>query len=326
MGKMKELVSVVVPVYNVEKYVERCVDSIINQTYSHLEIILVDDGSTDTSGEKCEELSKQDSRIKVIHKKNGGLSDARNYGLDVASGEYILFVDSDDWIDEGMIAYLVTLLKDTDSDISVCGYFEDGLDTTSCDQYAEERIQVYETNREAVYALNHYGASIGTVAWNKLYKANIFTALRFDVGRLNEDVFLMPKIFYAAGRIAVSRKKFYHYIVSRPESIMNKPVSEKNLDVIDAFYSNYLFFLNAEETDFADLYWFKYYGSMIDMYCKFCSASNNIVSAKLKKTIHKEFGTLLKKGIRNWNQKELLRGILFCTSSQMYKKLWRRNV
>lgn len=319
---MKDLVSVIVPVYNVENYVEHCVNSIIGQTYQYLEIILVDDGATDTSGEKCEELARKDLRIKVIHKKNGGLSDARNYGLDVASGKYILFVDSDDWIDEGMVQYLIELIHRTDSDVAVCGYYEDNIDATSIAVDTEENIQIYESNREAVYGLNYNGANIGTVAWNKLYKAEIFDTLRFDVGKLNEDVFIMPKIFYSAERVAVSRKKFYHYIISRPDSIMNKPMTERNLDVIEAFYDNYSFFLIKKEKDFSDLYWFKYYGTMIDMYCKYVRANNTDIASRLKKKIHTELMTLMQKGIHNKNWKEIFRGILFCLSSRFYMKLW----
>lgn len=322
---MRLLISVIVPVYNVEKYLERCVESILNQTYSKLEIILVDDGSTDSSGSKCDILAKRDKRIKVIHKKNGGLSDARNYGLNIATGDYILFVDSDDWIEKNMVEYLINLILETEADISVCGYFEDynNSEGVICSKDVDEKIYVYNSNVEALYALNYYGESIGTVSWNKLYKMSIFDQLRFDKGRLNEDVFLTPKLFYQAKRVTVSTKKLYHYIVSRPDSIMNQSLTEKNLDLISAFYSNFCFFMDKNEKKYAYIYWFKYYGAMIDMYCKFYMIHNNIISERLKNQIKKEFITLLKKSLVNKNWKELLRGVIFNIDTGLYITIWR---
>ena len=121
---MDEKISVIVPVYNVEQYLERCVDSIINQTYKNLEIILVNDGSTDNSGQLCDELAKKDDRIRVIHKKNGGLSDARNVGIDEAESELIGFIDSDDYIDEDMYELLINNMKNANADLSMCGHFD----------------------------------------------------------------------------------------------------------------------------------------------------------------------------------------------------------
>ena len=122
---MEDVVSVIVPVYNVEQYIRKCIESILNQTYNKMEIILVDDGSTDNSGIICDEYSKRDKRIKVIHKINGGLSDARNAGLDICTGDYIVFVDSDDYIKNNMIEMLHKDILEKRADISVCSYFFD---------------------------------------------------------------------------------------------------------------------------------------------------------------------------------------------------------
>ena len=131
MNSVKGLISVIVPVYNVEKYLDKCVQSIVNQTYKNLEIILVDDGSTDHCPALCDEWAKKDERIQVIHKKNGGLSSARNTAIDVISGEYVIFVDSDDWIDLDMIASMLEFAETNDADIVSGGFYFESTDGTS---------------------------------------------------------------------------------------------------------------------------------------------------------------------------------------------------
>ena len=127
---MDEKVSIIVPVYNVEKYLDKCIESIVNQTYRNIEIILVDDGSPDKCPEICNEWAKKDDRIKVIHKENGGLSSARNAALEIAQGDYITFVDSDDWIENDMIQSMLTCAAKNDADIVCCGFYFDNVDTT----------------------------------------------------------------------------------------------------------------------------------------------------------------------------------------------------
>ena len=127
---MSDKISIIVPIYNVKKYIQQCVESLINQTYKNLEIILIDDGSTDGCGELCDEFGKKDQRIHVIHKQNGGLSDARNKGIDVASGDYIGFVDSDDWISHNMYEKMLSSLKSVNADIAVCGWVEEFLNNS----------------------------------------------------------------------------------------------------------------------------------------------------------------------------------------------------
>ena len=132
---MEELISVIIPVYKVEKYLKRCVESVQKQTFKNLEIILIDDGSPDSCGEMCDEMSKMDSRIKVVHKNNGGLSDARNAGIEIASGKYVVFVDSDDWLDLDMIDLLYRILKQYDADFAECSYrniYKERVDEETC--------------------------------------------------------------------------------------------------------------------------------------------------------------------------------------------------
>jgi glycosyltransferase involved in cell wall biosynthesis len=213
--KNQPLVSVIVPIYNVEIYLEKCINSIINQTYKNLEIILVDDGSPDNCGKICDEYVLKDKRIKVIHKPNGGLSDARNAGLDMAKGEYIGFVDSDDYIAEEMYKELV--------DIAL----KDGADIVACAQYIlnNKGVRVSQANiadltiDEIRYLIlmDRYSNCVP----DKLYKANLFRDLRFCVGVYSEDLFIMPSLFFAAKKAVLTKKPYYYYNCTNQSSIMS---------------------------------------------------------------------------------------------------------
>ena len=207
---MEELISVIVPIYNVEKYLNKCIESIINQSYSNLEIILVDDGSKDSSGIMCDSYILKDKRIKVIHKENGGLSDARNVGIDKAKGEYIVFIDSDDWIDEKMIEILYNIIKKNNSDISICDYF---LAYNEEIQTQKEDIEIINlSNIEALKKI--YDKDLGVcmiVAWNKLYKRNLFKDdIRYPYGKIHEDEFTTYKLLYKAEKISYTKQKMYY--------------------------------------------------------------------------------------------------------------------
>jgi glycosyltransferase involved in cell wall biosynthesis len=209
-------ISVIVPVYNVENYLSRCVESIIKQTCTNLEIILVDDGSTDASGKMCDEYAQRDNRITVIHKKNGGLSDARNAGLDIATGEYIGFVDSDDFIALNFYEILYNTLVENDSDLVYCKY-----------QKFENEANIKETENYKVFQydniefLNNFydDTTYKIVVWNKLYKRNIWENLRFPFGKIHEDVFVVHEVFYIANKISFVTSPSYYYF-QREDSIM----------------------------------------------------------------------------------------------------------
>ena len=227
----KDLISVVVPVYNVEDYLNRCVDSIVNQTYKNLEIILVDDGSTDSSGKICDDCAKDDERIKVIHKENGGLSDARNAGIDIASGKYITFVDSDDVISHDCVNFLYELLKNNNSSISVCDY-----------QLFKDKIKVKKIKRKCVnysrmemleYIL--YGGHNLISACGKLYDISLFNSVRYPKGCLYEDVYTTYLLYEKSENVVVSNEKKYFYFV-RSNSITNKNFSKKNYEILNWIY------------------------------------------------------------------------------------------
>ena len=178
------LISVIVPIYKVEKYLHKCIDSILAQTYTNLEIILVDDGSPDNCGKICDEYAAKDSRIKVIHQPNGGLSAARNAGLDIATGDYIGFVDSDDYIAPDMYEKLYNALVKNDADMAICDYQRFGNELPYDEMSLTTEVI---TGLQAMEKQNTVINCSFVVAWSKLYKSFIFSNVRFPVGKINED-------------------------------------------------------------------------------------------------------------------------------------------
>ena len=245
---MNPLISVIVPVYKVEKYLNKCVESIVNQTYKNLEILLVDDGSPDNCPQMCDEWTLKDSRIKVIHKSNGGLSDARNCGIDAASGEFIGFVDSDDFIDETMYEKLYNLIIENDADLSICGIKtvdEDGVFTE--DALCPLKNEVLNSY-DAMSCLNIKNGWYYVTAWNRLYNKGLFDGLRFDIGKIHEDEFFAHKVFYRCKKIVTTNEPLYYYF-QRTESITKKKVTIKRFDGVEAQYERYLFYKNNNLTD-----------------------------------------------------------------------------
>lgn len=224
------LISVIVPVYNVEDYIYKCVESILLQTYSNLEIVLVNDGSQDRSGEICDEFSRKDNRIIVIHKENGGLADARNAGLDKAKGDYISFIDSDDFIENDMYEKMITACELENADISVCGRF-DIYDSEIESRFSFEGKEIW-TNKEAIRNLLTWN-NIDSSACDKLYKKELFHKIRFPFGKYNEDIFMMVKILDQANKIVHIGKSKYYYN-HRAGSITTMTFSNKNLDMLEA--------------------------------------------------------------------------------------------
>ena len=213
------LISVIVPVYKVEEYLPRCIDSILAQTYKNLEIILVDDGSPDKCPDICDEYAKKDSRIKVIHKKNGGLSDARNAGIDICLGEKLCFIDSDDYVSPDFVNDMYEQMKKTGSDLVLCGFvrvFQDG--TLGETETLKDGIITEEEYWNAMYG----EAPVSyIVAWNKLYDRKLFENVRYSKGRINEDEIILHRIISQCRRISAIRKRNYFYLI-RKDSIMGE--------------------------------------------------------------------------------------------------------
>ena len=231
---MGEKISVIVPVYNVEQYLERCVDSIINQTYTNLEIILVNDGSTDNSGKLCDELAKKDERIRVIHKENGGLSDARNRGIDEAESDLVGFIDSDDYIDSDMYEVLLKNLNNTDADLSMCALYDVYNNTPEAQVTNKE---TWELSSEQAIKMVMEAKILSVTAVNKLYRKSLFSDLKFEVGKIAEDAFIMIKLLDKCEKIVATNEKKYYY-VHRENSITTQKFSTKFLNVIEAYEQN----------------------------------------------------------------------------------------
>lgn len=223
-----KLVSIIVPVYNVADYLYRCVESLVLQTYTDLEIILVDDGSTDQSGEICEELARSDERIHVFHKKNGGLSDARNYGIEHCSGEFITFVDSDDRIDLKACENLLNTALLENSDIVVGCIIHEYSDGTIM---YDEKIFENEITIDGKEAVKKILEGKGYSACGKLYRKNVFDKIRFPKGKLDEDFATAYKVFYEASKVTYITEYVYFYF-KRPGSIMKSPFSLSKLDFV----------------------------------------------------------------------------------------------
>jgi glycosyltransferase involved in cell wall biosynthesis len=225
----EECVSVIVPVYNVEQYLEKCVYSIVNQTYKNLEIILVDDGSKDDSGKICDKCATADERISVIHKTNGGLSDARNCGIERATGKWITFIDSDDYISEYYVDELLNVVKKQNADISICDpvhVFNDMKAT-----FEKNTSITCFSSLEAVKTI-WYQSSFLPSAWGKMYKRALFDDVRFTCRVIYEDIDIMHKIFCRAKKIVYINSKMYAY-VHRENSITTQGFSEQQFYILE---------------------------------------------------------------------------------------------
>lgn len=229
---MEELITIIVPVYKVEDYLDKCVNSLLNQTYKNLEIILVDDGSPDRCGEMCDEYAKIDNRVKVIHKENGGLSDARNAGIEVANGQYLAFLDSDDWVHEEFVEKLYRLIKETESNLAICNFVKtSGEDITP--DFSD--VEIHElSNIEALEKLAGEFYLQFVVAWGKLYHKDLFDLVRYPVGKVHEDEYVAHKILYKTNKVVYTTEQLVYYR-QRQDSITGSGYKIKNrIDALEA--------------------------------------------------------------------------------------------
>ncbi|WP_304201653.1 glycosyltransferase family 2 protein [Phocaeicola plebeius] len=232
---MRPLITIIVPIYKVEQYLKTCLNSIIQQTYTKLEILLIDDGSPDGCGKICDEYAQKDSRIKVIHKNNEGLSAARNEGINIAKGEYITFIDSDDFINKKYINYLYELIEHYNADISVCSYKKFDTYTENnivkvSEINSKPTIQIYSGKEAVIKSL--YQKDIDNSAWGKLYSKKLFANLRFKQGIIYEDLEISHKIYSIAQKVVNSNKKLYYYR-QHSSSILGTKFNNKKLVVLD---------------------------------------------------------------------------------------------
>lgn len=230
---MNELVSVIVPVYNVEKYLEKCVHSIINQTYENTEIILIDDGSTDSSGKICDKFSELEKKIKVIHKDNGGVSSARNVGIENAKGEYISFVDSDDWIEPGMIEALYNIIISNDVQLAACNLYNEIENVDICNELKLMDTSIKILHEKDIYISSLNYTDVRGYLWNKLFSKKYITHKLDNSLMQCEDLLFVTQYMHNIQRIAYTQKKLYHYVRNTTERKYN--YTNRNLTLMDAY-------------------------------------------------------------------------------------------
>ena len=318
-------ISIIVPVYNVEKYLENCIESILNQTFKDFELILVDDGSTDNSGKICDIYKKKDSRIKVIHKNNGGLSSARNAGIDVAGGKYIGFVDSDDSIHPKMYETLYDLISKYNSDIAICNF--KNIYNMLYKEYEEIEMNgiIEMSNIEAIN--NLYDSTIGLrlrVSWNKLYNKYLFNDIRFELGRVHEDEFIAHKILYKSNKVVYIDRELYYYL-QREGSIMHDKSLKKDTDWILAFSDRMKFCKRMGLNDIYEGTCYIYINIFFETYYNILKSGkyDKLELKKLRKDFISNIGLLLK--LKSEGIKSKILWIIFCISPKTYKIYYERR-
>ena len=271
---MDNLVSIVIPVYNVEKYIRECLDSVINQTYTNLQIILVDDGSTDNSGNVCDEYAEKDNRITVIHQKNAGAGAAKNTGLDLVKGENLSIIDSDDYLELDMYETMINIMNSHNVDVVQCLFrsiFVDG-------QICSDNIEVGKKS-SSVYLKEYIYDWKYALFWNKLYKTTLLKDIRFPVGRKIDDEFFTYKVISNGNSVYVCDKIFYNYRM-RKSSVMNNNNQDRLInDRIDCFVERYKF-IKENRPNLAK----KFYEHLSDVLLYYKSQAN---SEELKQKLDK---------------------------------------
>ena len=333
------LISVIVPVYNVEQYLPRCLDSIINQTYTNLEILLIDDGATDNSGKICDEYAQKDNRIRVFHKENGGQASARNLALDNATGEYVAFVDSDDYIEKEMYQKLLSAIQENEADLALCNYRRIQIDLKQelvgdCERDNDAMPLTGVFNGKDCLSFLYQGTSgIFTSPCTKLYHKAILNDVRFPVGKkAHEDEYVTHQIFYNATKAVLIPDKLYYY-VQRGNSTMHTRNDRAKLDFTEAMIYGFSFALENKVNSIIEPSCREAVGQML--LCNVKGEENR----KRKKLLHKRLKSLIKDGkpyIRSFAFKNrvLIWGVanclplfalLFSVFASQKRKKWESN-
>ncbi len=262
-----DLISIIIPIYKIEDCLERCLNSVLNQTYSNLEIILVDDGSPDRCPAICDEWAKRDKRIRVIHKHNAGVSAARNTGLDIAVGEYILFVDGDDYVAQNIVERLYEAVKNSGAEIALCD-FKKGTDAAAafCEKEEEPEVIDKKTALARMYD-NDHSAFQYVVPWGKLYQRSLFDGIRYPSGKIFEDMYITHLLINRCNKIAVLNGKYCYYY-QRKDSIVNRSYDVRKLDYLDALADRIVFFKKHDYTKLAEVAYDEYLHSLIWEYSR----------------------------------------------------------
>ena len=248
-ARPNELITIIIPVYNVQDFLERCIDSVINQTYRELQIILVNDGSTDGSLDICKIYVMRDPRIEIHDKKNGGLSDARNAGLARAKGAYVAFVDSDDYIHRRYIEIMYDSIKRDRSDMCICAFhfvYQGGEDPVALSRQPDRCEFHLNGSHDSQTVMKTISNTHLVMACNKLCRIGLFNDIRFPIGRLHEDEFILHRLIGSCNCISMRPEKLYFYY-QHPSSIMNLPYTAGRLDVLDAYADRMDYYLKNRQ-------------------------------------------------------------------------------
>lgn len=288
MENKKDLITVIVPVYNVEKYLDRCMQSVLHQTYRNLEIILVDDGSTDSSGKMCDDYARQDRRVKVIHKKNGGLSDARNAGLAQASGDYIGYVDSDDWVEPDMYERMHRACMENDAQVAVCRYFSEFKDRTESGGSGDV-VLLPRDRLLKIYIGGHDMYIIYNSVWSKLFRKDLVQGMVFPKGRNSEDIMYTTRAFCKCDRAVYLDTCLYHYVIDREGSIMNVAGGERMFRDEIPFWREHIACIEQMiSTQMADFARYHFQRRLLFYYIDAWNCKNKQAAARLVTEIKKD--------------------------------------
>ena len=307
------LISIITPVYNSEKFLKKCIDSILNQTYSNFELILVDDGSADKSPQICDEYARKDSRIVVIHQKNQGQAVARNKALDICNGDYISFIDSDDYVHPQMLEVLMNTMQNSNAEIVVCDYVQ-GYDT-NFNWNDNDIVDDFTLFDGKTFLYNCIIGKTGKhwVLWDKLYKKKCFDDIRLPEGRIYEDNATVYKLIYMANKVSYSNDVLYYYFTN-PESTVNKDFSVKRLDRLIFIQEMIEFFTENDEKELLD--WTNRFclSVIVDLYTK--ANKSNLDSSILKE---------LKRKLKiHYHQEKVKYPITMKTYPQVFEILYPR--
>ncbi len=324
-------ISVIVPVYNCERYIEKCIRSILTQTFKDLELILIDDGSCDSSGKICEDFKLKDKRVKVIHEKNSGVSIARNVGINIAKGKYIGFVDSDDYLSTDMYESLYENLKQNNADVAICGIMNCFLKESPDGKSKEERALQSNTKEKGVLsgeeafseALKSQIFSVNPV--NKLFAAKYLKEERFPANKTSEDAFLIPKILAKAERVVYDMEPKYYY-VRHLGSITTSDFKESDWSVVEA-YQEHLDVVKNEFPDLLEEAKFRYYWSYVYVLDKIIKSKSKVNARDYKRAINfikKNFKNIISN--RYFSAKRKIAIFALMISEKIYKKLVMRLV
>lgn len=314
-----DLITIVIPIYNVEKYLNECIESLLKQTYKNIEIILVDDGSPDKCGEICDIYALKDNRIKVIHKENGGLSDARNHGIEAATGKYITFIDSDDYVSEKYIEKLYNAIIENDAKISQCSLIKVKDNHEEIEKIGYNKDIKIKSGNDMIkdLCMGYWGTII---ACSKLYHMELFRTIRFPIGKVHEDAFVTYKVLYNLDKIAIINDGLYYYRQNE-NSIMGRQFNLKRMNLLEAVEERLKFFKEKNETELYQLSLCDYLRIIKEHYInikKYIENSEDIQKELIKK--YKENYKILVQ-LKDINIIKKLKWLLFYISPKMYYKI-----